>query len=155
VIFESYHEEDLVMTKKCLIIAAMFILFTVMNASACSINYKLSDPEGKEQSLRPFTPVDLTIGETYFLTIIFRQDHGRCLIPAEETDLLLYEEKWKTTKDYLPMQLISTTGWEQIGGGSYRIVLEFTPEKEGNWDLQILRECPKGGYDESLIFNIS
>ena len=142
------------MNKKYLLIAGFLILFSIANVSACYFSFTLTDSNNNEQSIRPFTPVTVYTEDTYRLTIIFTQDHNNCAVPADETDLLLYEEKWKTTKDYLPMQLLSTTAWEQTGTGAYTLELNFTPKIEGTWDLQILRECSKGGYDESLVFDI-
>ena len=142
------------MNRKYLLISGFLILFSIANASACYFSFTLTDSRNNEQTLRPFTPVTVNTGETYKLTINFTQDHRKCSVPADETDLLLYEEKWKTTKDYLPMQLISTTHWELTDTCTYTIELDFTPKIEGSWDLQVLRECSKGGYDESLVFTI-
>ena len=142
------------MNKKYLLIAGFLILFSIANVSACFFSFTLTDSINYEQSIRPFTPVTVYTGDTYKLTITFTQDHRNCAGPADETDLLLYEEKWKTTKNYLPMQLLSTTDWEKTGTGTYTIELHFIPDIKGTWNLQVLRECSKGGYDESLVFDI-
>jgi hypothetical protein len=142
------------MKNKHIIIAGFFLIFSISSASACYFSFTLTDSDNNEEVVKPFDNIDINTGETYVLSITFCQDHRNCLVPADETDILLYEEKWKTTKDYLPMQLLNSSGWINTGAGSYTIDLEFIPKTEGLWELQILRECPKGGYDESLLFNI-
>ena len=135
--------------------AGIFFSFLLINASACYFEFQLTDQNNVRENIHPYDDIFVNTGETYKLLITFTQDHRNCLVPADETDILLYEEKWKTAKDYLPMQLLSSSGWIETGTCSYSIELEFIPQTEGTWELGILRECPKGGYDENLIFNIS
>lgn len=142
------------MKNKLIFITGIFLVFSIANASACYLNFIITDSHNNEKTVKPFENITVNSEENYVLTVIFTQDHRNCIISAEETDFLLYEEKWKTTKDYLPMQLVSISNWEKTGAHCYTIELEFIPKAEGTWELRILRECLKGGYDECLVFNI-
>ena len=78
-------------------------------------------------------------------------------MPAEDTLFLLDDEKWKASKDNLPLQLEQDPNWEELDGGrSHEARLSFSAEDAGEWALEIIRECDRrGGYDEVLSFFVS
>ena len=64
------------------------------------------------------------------------------------------EEKWKSLKDYLPLQLVSRGEWVLDSSQTYVQEISFEAIEKGSWELEIIRDCSKGGYDEFLIFHV-
>ncbi len=123
--------------------------------SACEISYNLTDSNGQEIRVSPDSSINLNSNESYTLIVDFFQDHGKCKIPAEDTDFLLEEEKWKISKDYLPFKLLSPIEWINSERRSYRTNINFSTVKQGKFELQVVRDCnKKEGYDDNLSFNI-
>lgn len=142
------------MKKKLILISIFAALFiTGTGLYACEMNFNLVSPEG-EQKIIPGKEVWLTLGETYSLTVQFIEDHRKCVTPPEETMYILQEEKWKISKDHLPLQLIELGEWIMDSGDWWIQKIDFTPREEGTWSLEIIRDCPKGGYDEYLTFHV-
>ena len=134
-----------------LIIAALFIIGSELYA--CEMNFSLVSHDG-EQKIVPGKEVDLSMGENYSLNVQFIEDHRRCATPPEETMYILQEEKWKISKDYLPLQLIALGEWVMESDDEWIQNIDFTPLERGTWNLEIIRDCPKGGYDEYLTFHV-
>ena len=52
--------------------------------------------------------------------------------------------------------LVSRAEWRDIDSTTHETELKFQATKEGEWELEVLRECDrKEGYDEYLIFTVS
>ena len=62
------------------------------------------------------------------------------------------EEKWKATKDTLPLLLLSSIRWEEQTSRVNIAEISFQAAKAGRWELEVIRDCSKGGYDEILTF---
>jgi len=140
-----------------LVVTALALVVGVSLAMACEFQFELMSPDGSVQRIMPNREVDLELGKSYTLEVRFTPDHRRCDIPPEATLYLLQDEKWKSTKDYLPLGLLSMGEWtvsQEEREGSWEQELRFSALKEGDWALEIVRECPKGGYDEFLQFQV-
>jgi hypothetical protein len=142
--------------KKILIIVFVFTLFVSINmaAFACEFNFTIFSDNGEVLTVRPGSEVALVLGETYKMKVEFVQDHRKCEIPPEATVYLLGDEKWKTQKDYLPLVLIERGEWEPSSSTSYEQELVFIAQERGPATLEVIRECPKGGYDEEIVFEV-
>jgi hypothetical protein len=66
----------------------------------------------------------------------------------------LEEVKWKPGRE-LPLLLAHPYAWEDTDARSHRATLSFQAVAAGSFELEILRECSKGGYDELLLFQVS
>ncbi len=142
------------MKKKLIAFSILVVLFiTGTGLYACELNFSLVSPEG-EQKIVPGKEIRLALGENYSLTVEFIEDHRRCITPPEETMYILQEEKWKISKDHLPLQLIELGDWVMESGDGWIQKIDFIPREEGTWRLEIIRDCPKGGYDEYLTFHV-
>ena len=116
---------------------------------ACDISYTLDGAP-----LTPGTPTSLAAGSTHTLIITFTEDHGRCDVPAADTVFLLNDEKWKPGKDYLPLTIGSAIAWRDVSDRTHETSITFTAGTPGAAALEIIRECSRGGYDETLRFTI-
>lgn len=135
--------------------SCLIFFFLVGSALACEFHFRLISPEGEVEKIFPGEVKSLQKGETYTLCVDFVADHRRCTVPPEETVFLLQEEKWKTSKGYLALRLMEETEWVPLSSLSWTKELRFTALEQGTYGLEILRECPKGGYDEWLDFLIT
>ena len=147
------------MRKSLIVLAVLIVLFVVaVGAVACEMQFRLTEPDGTVQRLTPDRAVFLAAGERYTLEVQFIPDHRRCDIGPEGTLYLLQEEKWKVDKEHLPLQLLSVGAWEpdqnDLRSGTWVQDLVFEPEVQGEWALEVVRICPKGGYDEFLLFHV-
>jgi len=88
------------------------------------------------------------------MKVEFVQDHRNCVTPPEATVYLLQEEKWNSSKEYLPLMLNEQKSWNEISPGTWVQELIFTAHESGKAELEIIRDCPKGGYDETLEFKV-
>ena len=119
------------MKEKLIVISILVTLFITGSVLyACEMNFSLVSPEG-EQRIVPGKEVGLTLGETYSLNVQFIEDHRKCVTPPEETMYILQEEKWKISKDYLPLQLIELGDWIMESGDGWIQKINFTPQEEG------------------------
>lgn len=130
-----------------------FIL-SAAGAYTCEFSYILTGADGSSQSLRPGTDIHLDQGETYTLIVTFTEDHRNCKIAPEDTDFLLDEEKWKTSKDYLTLKLIDRIIWHDLDSRRHTAKISFRATVTGTCELEVIRDCDKGGYDEVLRFII-
>ena len=140
--------------KHWLIILITAFILSAAGAYTCEFSYTLTGADGSSQSLRPGTDIYLNQGETYTLKVSFTEDHGNCKLTPEDTDFLLDEEKWKTSKDYLPLKLIDRITWHDLDSRRHTAEISFRTTVIGTCELEILRDCDKGGYDETLYFII-
>lgn len=133
----------------------LILIFGAAGAFACQLTFSLVSGDGSVRNIVPGRSVDLGLTESYTLKVTLEEDHNNCPVPAENTVFLLEEEKWKASKDYLPLLLQDNISWSDTGSRSHVTELSFTTAQAGVWELEIIRECDKKeGYDESLIFSI-
>jgi len=123
-------------------------------ALACEMNFTIFSSDGETVGVRPGKSVTLETEQTYTMAVEFVQDHRQCIVPAGDTVFLLEEEKWKTGKDYLPLLLLSQSGWREVAPGIWEQEIVFSAQESGTAALEVIRDCPKGGYDETLLFKI-
>lgn len=135
------------------LVPLVFLLAAAAPLGACEFTYTISGPGLSAAKLIPGVPVTLSVGAEYTLSVAYREDHRNCLVPAEDTLFLVEEERWKAGKDYLPLQLLEALPWED-SGRSLSTVLTFRAEQAGTWPLQVIRECSRGGYDQTLLFKV-
>ena len=128
------------------------IFFISLGLHACEMHFSLVFPGGSEQEVVPGKSVSLVSGNSYTLKVEFVQDHRKCVTPPDQTVYLLQDEKWKSTKDYLPLQLVDQSEWHEAISDSWLQEIEFRAVQQGEWELEVIRDCPKGGYDEYLPF---
>jgi hypothetical protein len=141
---------------KYLMIIAVFlgVLLSAFGLFACEMHFSLISPDGKEEHVYPGRETVLSHDVTYTLQVEFVEDHRNCVMKPEDTVYLLDEEKWNTEKDYLALQLVSAGEWEKTSARGWVQELQFTATQEGSVSLEVLRDCPKGGYDENLLFSV-
>ena len=133
----------------------LFLIAGAAGAFACQLTFSLVSGDGSVRNIVPGRSVDLDLAESYTLKVTLEEDHNNCPVPAEDTVFLLEEEKWKASKDYLPLILGDNISWSDTGSRSHLTELAFTAVQAGVWELEIIRDCDKKeGYDESLIFSI-
>ena len=121
------------------IVAGLLILLASATF-ACDLSFVLTDPNNSSRTVVPGKAVQLTEGEAYSLTVRFAEDHGNCPLAPQETVFLLEEEKWKSSKDYLPLKLSGGTVWTSRGARDHETVLCFRAEQKGQWELEIIRD---------------
>lgn len=143
---------------------AMFVFIVVALAlvpqslMACTFQYSLTGTDGKAAALSPGRDAQLSAGKTYTLSVTFIPDHRNCATPVEATAYLIDGEAWKAAKDKAPagqrtpLALVSRSAWVQESPQRYTQTLTFTAAAKGRFDLEVVRDCPKGGYDDYLTF---
>ena len=136
-------------------IAGIMILFTV-GAFACEMTFLLTDSLANSRTVIAGKKIVLKHGETYSLVVRFKEDHNNCKVAPEETLFLLDDEKWKSSKEHLPLQLADSINWVDINSRLHETELIFEAVKIGDWELEVIRECSKKeGYDEYLLFSVN
>ncbi len=141
------------MRKKLFITAALLLLFAT-GAFACEFTYMIRSSDGKSERVIPGRPAELESGESYTLTVSYREDHKNCIVAPEDTLFLVEEERWREGKDYLALTLVSSEGWKS-DGRSHEASFVFTASKQGEWPLEVIRECTRGGYKATLLFRVA
>ncbi len=137
------------------ILIAAFLLSTA-SVFACEFTFTLTNANGSSRNLRPGTDIELNLNETYTLKIFLTEDHNNCKLSPQDTDFLLNEEKWKTTKDYLPLQLLDGISWLSQDSRHHIVELSFQTIVNGSCELEVLRDCDKKeGYDEFIRFVVN
>lgn len=136
------------------IVCVIIFQLIALSGFACNISFSLVDSNGSQKDIYPGGVTELQTGMSYVLKVVFIEDHGRCKLGADETEFLLDEEKWKVSKDYLPLKLLEKITWEKTGNKEHETSVTFRAEKEGTFDLEVIRDCSKGGYDEIVTFLI-
>ena len=143
------------MSNKWGILIAALLLSTA-SVFACEFSFALINADGSSQNLRPGTDIDLELNNTYTMKIALTEDHRRCNLTPEDTDFLLEEEKWKTSKDYLPLQLLDKISWFSQDSRHHTTEISFQTVESGIFELEVLRDCDKKeGYDEFIHFIVN
>lgn len=130
-----------------------YLFLAAAPLAACEFTYTITGPGLSAARVVPGVPVSLVRDAQYTLTVSYREDHRNCIVPPEDTLFLLEEERWKTGKDYLPLQLLATEPWVDAAR-SHSTTLTFAASDPGTWSLDVLRECSRGGYDQTLLFSV-
>ena len=158
---------------------AMFVVVVVslslvpLPLSACTFQYSLKGPDGKAAALSPGRDAPLSAGKTYTLSVTFLPDHRNCTTPVDATVYLFEGEAWKAAADRTPesrlpqnqmtqdgrpqdqrppLALLSKSAWVQESPQRFTQTLTFIAAMKGRFDLEVVRDCPKGGYDDYLTF---
>ncbi len=139
---------------KKLIAAAFAFAFFAAASWACVLELKLVGPDGKETSIRPGSSVALSRGAAYTLVVRYVEDHGNCKIAPEKTAFILGDEKWRPGKEGQALSLKANPAWVADGRSAHVARHEFVAAVQGRVSLEILRDCPKGGIDEVVHFDI-
>jgi len=143
------------MSNKCGILIAAFLLSTV-SVFACEFSFTLFTEDGSSRNIRPGTDIELELNNTYTMQIELTEDHRRCNLTPENTDFLLEKEKWKTSKDYLPLQLLDKISWISQDSRHHTAEISFQAVTTGTSELEVLRDCDKKeGYDEFILFVVN
>jgi hypothetical protein len=137
-----------------IVLAAGFFFGVASNALACEMSFDLIGPGGEIHHLRPMGTAALDSRITYTLRVMFREDHRRCITPPEETIYLLDGERWREDGDGQPLRISDMGEWVETAPGSWVQEIVFTPAGEGKFALDIIRDCPKGGFDTVITFVI-
>ena len=140
---------------KKIFFAAFVMLISSAALFACDMSFSVTDEAGKTFKIYPDETVNLKKEGSYTLTVIFKENHGRCTVPAEDTVFLLDDEKWKYGKEKLSFVISDIYNWETVSNSEYRVDIPFKAEKSGEVYLEVVRECTrKEGYDEYIVFNV-
>ncbi|AEV28053.1 hypothetical protein SpiGrapes_0189 [Sphaerochaeta pleomorpha str. Grapes] len=134
------------------VLVLLLLSFAVSALFACEMVFHLSGPDSSNVRVLPGSTIALQQGAEYSLQVEFTEDHRNCTIPPEDTLFLLDGSKWKTSKTNLDLVLLQDIRWEEMSRYLNFCTLSFTADKKGQSVLQIIRDCRKGGYDESFTF---
>jgi hypothetical protein len=122
----------------------MVLLFAGAAAGfGCEMSFSLLGGSGS--AVVPGRTVDLVQGKQYTLHVLFHEDHGRCLLDPEDTEFLLGGKAWPPA---------SSVKWK-TSGRDHTADIVFTAAKTGMFQVEVIRDCAKGGYDDFLAFRVS
>ena len=140
---------------KKILFAAFLMSVSAAALFACDMTYSLTDEEGKTIKISPDRTVNIQKEGSYTLTVVFKENHGKCTVPAEDTVFLLEDEKWKFGKEELPFVITDNYLWKSVTNSEHHAEIPFKAEESGEIYLEVIRECSrKEGYDEYLVFNV-
>ena len=131
----------------------MFSLFLPL--FACEMEFRISGPTMTDMRILPGSTIALEKGSSYSLQVIFSEDHRNCKIPPEDTLFMLDKQKWRVDKTEQGVVLQSPIVWKTTTKTTNETTLTFVASLEGHRVLDICRICPKGGYDEDIIFSVT
>ena len=101
--------------------ALSILIATAVPLLACDIGVTPSSASG-------------TVGDTVVVTVTFQQTHRVCVVPVEDTQILLSG-----------MELVSESPWSQVSSMAYRKELTVTLLTPGEGRVEVVRVCPNGG----------
>jgi hypothetical protein len=133
-------------------LAAILLAATVVAVPACEMVFKLADSGGTVRRILPGASIALNKGAAYTLQVDFTEDHRNCKVEPEETLFLLDDAKWKAGKAGQGLALKGPIEWTVNSRTFNTSEIGFTAHTAGSYNLRIIRECPKAGYDEAFIF---
>jgi hypothetical protein len=135
-----------------LFLTAALALLALSLASACEMSFKLVDASGASRRVLPGATIPLKAGSSYVLSVEFVEDHRNCAVPPGDTRFLLDGAAWRPNAKDQGLALSKAIAWIEEGRTANRADISFTAGAAGSCELGILRDCPKGGYDESIVF---
>ena len=103
------------------LLALSALIVTAVPILACDIGIAPSSASG-------------TVGDTVTVTVTFRQTHRVCLVPVEDTQILLSG-----------MELVSESAWSNVSTMTYEKELTLKLLTPGDGHVEALRVCPNGG----------
>ena len=122
-------------------------------AYGCEMTFTLIGPAGGSAKILPGRSVDLIQGQQYVLRVEFYEDHKKCLHDPDETIFLVAGRQWKPGDSSQPLALGSSISWRS-DGRTNTAEIRFTAKDKGTCELEVIRECDKGGYDELFTFKV-
>jgi hypothetical protein len=131
----------------------LLLLLPAARLAACEFTYTLTGPGQTDTRIIPGIPLQLETDALYSLDVSYREDHRNCLVPPEDTLFLVEEERWKTGKEYLALELMEDIVWIE-DEREKQTIIQFETHTPGTWPLQVIRECSRGGYDQTLLFTV-
>jgi hypothetical protein len=137
-----------------LFFSAAIALLALTSASACELSFKLVDSSGASRRILPGATIALKAGSSYVLSVEFVEDHRNCSVPPEDTFFLIGDADWAAGRKDQGLVLAKSVEWIEEGRTVNRADIAFTAAKAGTYDLGIFRDCPKGGYDETITFTV-
>lgn len=141
--------------KRKLAFVGLVLALAAASAGACEMSFRLVDSSGGARTVAPGREIPIVRGETYRLEVSFREDHGKCTVGADETEFLLEEQMWKSSKSSLPLVLLKEPVWRGLSSREHATELVFKAARTGTWEVEVLRDCTKAGYDETLRFKVT
>ena len=103
------------------LLALSALIVTAVPILACDIGISPSSASG-------------TVGDTVTVTVTFRQTHRVCLVPVEDTQILLSG-----------MELVSESAWSKVSTMAYQKELTVKLLTPGDGRVEVARVCPNGG----------
>jgi hypothetical protein len=104
------------------LLALSALIVTAVPLLACDIGISPSSASG-------------TVGDTVVVTVTFRQTHRVCLVPVDDTQILLSG-----------MELVSESAWSKVSTMTYQKELTVKLLTPGDGRVEVLRVCPNGGH---------
>jgi len=123
-------------------------------AFACEIRFSLIGEDGKERVVEPGETVVLQQGSVYRLVLQYYEDHRSCQVRPEDTLFFLDGSRWRVGRDTAPLILNAPIVWVSPASRTQRTEIEFVANLRGSTILEIVRECPKGGFKGAITFTV-
>jgi hypothetical protein len=133
---------------------AALLAAAAWEAAACELRFKLVDASGASRRVLPGATVQLKAGASYSLHIEFDEDHRNCAVPPQETVFLIDGARWNSAKPGQGLALAGPVAWIEDGRTTNHADIPFVAAAGGIHTLSIIRDCPKGGYDETIAFSV-
>ena len=143
------------MVSKRYVLIGMLLLSLALPLFACEMEFRISGPSMTDMRILPGSTIALEEGGTYSLQVIFSEDHRNCKISPEDTLFMLDKQKWRVDKTEQGVVLQSPIVWKTTNKTTNETTISFIALQEGERILNICRICPKGGYDEDIIFSVT
>ena len=141
--------------RRLIAIITLATAIALVEAAACTMEYTIIPVGGEEMSIQPGSPIALTLGQDYILRMEYYEDHRNCTAKPEETLLLLDGSRWREDRDSQPLVLTASPVWTKPKNRTNVGELEFTATTLGSFQLEIIRECTRDGYQGELVFVVS
>ncbi len=135
-------------------LTALLALGALAAAAACEMSFTLVDASGAAKRVLPGSTVGLRAGSGYTLRVEFVEDHRNCAIPPEDTFFLMGGSEWRPGSADQGLALSKPITWVEDSRSRNRAEIAFTAPAAGDFHLGIIRDCPKGGYDERIVFAV-
>ncbi len=137
------------------LIISIILLTSAAIISACEFTYTLTDSQDRSREISVDSPVMVTRGESYTLSLSYWEDHRSCKLGPEGTMFLLDGARWRVQRDTQPLILLSDVSWDGSSSRTKTGTVRFTANTAGSWILEVLRICDREGYQGELVFLVS
>lgn len=122
---------------------------------ACEMSYSLAMADGRHLTLQPGQSIALEQGKEYRLILEYYEDHRACIVGPDATLFFLDGSRWRPGRETAGLLLLEAVRWESAAPRQQRTEIPFVANQLGSFELEIIRECSKGGYQGSLSFLVS